>query len=129
MSRTNTAGLAASHGSLGPILRGLRQKLQLPLWKVAAAADMDSTLLSKIELGQRLPTEEQTAALAAYFGVPAAEFEGARIADKFLKENGHKPDAAAIALSRIQESCDYLKRKTSVSSKSGRSANKPQKRK
>ena len=64
---------------------------------------MDSTLLSKIELGQRLPTFEQTAALAKYFRVDATEFESMRIAEKFLNDHGHNPAAAALALARIQE--------------------------
>lgn len=65
---------------------------------------MDSTRLSKIELGQRLPTVEQTAALVRFFGADAEEFESMRIAEKILKDYGHNPEATALALTRIQES-------------------------
>ena len=91
------------------MLRKLREDRQLPLWKVAHAAEMDSTLLSKIELGQRLPTQEQTAALARFFRVALTELESRRMAEKFLSDNGHNPEAAALALARIRESAgEYL---------------------
>ena|GEM_PF-3768911 len=89
--------------TLGGALRQLREDRQLPLWKVAHSAEMDSTLLSKIELGQRLPTQEQTVALARYFGADPTELESMRMAEKFLNDNGHNPAAVALALSRMQE--------------------------
>lgn len=92
-----------SETTLGSMLRRARDERGLPLWKVAHAARMDSTLLSKIELGQRLPTPEQTVALAKYFAVEATELESMRMADKFLHDNGHNPAAVALALARIQE--------------------------
>ena len=64
---------------------------------------MDSALLSKIERGQRLPTEEQTAAFAKYFGANLTTWESMRIAERILHEHGHNPEAAALALVRIQE--------------------------
>lgn len=101
------------------MLRRLRETKELPLWKVAHAAEMDSTLLSKIELGQRLPTQEQTAALAKFFGVAVTELESMRMAEKFLSDNGHNPAAAALALTRIRESAGeyFVKRKRTTASK------------
>jgi transcriptional regulator with XRE-family HTH domain len=80
---------------------------------------MDSTLLSKIELGQRLPTHEQTAALAKFFDVDVTELEGMRMAEKFLSDNGHNPAAAALAAARIRESTGeyFMKRKRATASK------------
>ncbi len=49
---------------LGEWLRELREQRDLPLRAVADAADMDLAHLHKIEVGQRLPTEEQTIRLA-----------------------------------------------------------------
>lgn len=99
--------------TLGATLRRQREDRALPLWKVASAAEMDSTLLSKIELGQRLPTQEQAAALAKFFGVDPIELESMRMAEKFLHDNGHNPAAAALALARIQETAgsDFVNRK------------------
>jgi transcriptional regulator with XRE-family HTH domain len=86
------------------MLRDFREERDLPLWKVAHVAEMDSTLLSKIELGQRLPTPEQTARLAKFFGANATELESMRMAERFLSDNSHDLKAAALALTRIRES-------------------------
>jgi transcriptional regulator with XRE-family HTH domain len=73
---------------------------------------MDSALLSKIELGLRLPTPEQTAALARFFGVDVDELESMRMAEKFHSDNGHNPAAAALAATRIRESAGEYPVKT-----------------
>jgi transcriptional regulator with XRE-family HTH domain len=118
MAARTTQNAAASLG-LGRWLRGLREKENLPLWKVAHAAEMDSTHLSKIELGQRLPTTEQAAALAKFFGVDADVLESMRIAEKFLSDNGHNPQAAVLALTRIRETAGeyFVKRTRATASK------------
>jgi transcriptional regulator with XRE-family HTH domain len=97
----------------------LREKKGLPQWKVAAAAQMDSTHLSKIELGQRLPTREQTAALAIFFGTDVTELESMRMAERFVSDNGHNPRAAALAAARIHESAGeyFVKTKRTTTSK------------
>ena len=97
----------------------MREERGLRLWEVAPAANMDAALLSKIERGQRPPTPEQTAALAKYFRVEVTKWEGIRMAEKFLSDNGHNPAAAAFAAARIKEGAgEYLvKRKPTVASK------------
>jgi len=88
---------------LGRWLRELRHARGVPLRVVAAAAEMDTALLSKVELGQRLPTEKQTAALAAYFGVPLEEMEAKRIAERFWMENKDTTAARrAVKLLRLR---------------------------
>lgn len=89
---------------LGTTLRGLREKQDFPLWKVAAAAEMDAALLSKIELGKRPATPRQVELLAKFFRMSATELESMRIAEKVLSENDSNPAALALALIRIQES-------------------------
>ncbi|MEI8140363.1 MAG: helix-turn-helix transcriptional regulator [bacterium] len=103
MSRHNESNAGALPESLGTWLRELRQAKALPLRAVAAAAEMDSTLLSKIELGQRLPTEAQAKALATFFGVPLDDVEAKRITARFWQENNSNP-AAAKAAAMIRES-------------------------
>lgn len=76
---------------LGQWLRTLRKSRKLPLWSVASAAGMDSTLLSKIELGQRLPTEDQTRSFADFFKVSSKEMEAMRLAERFWAECGDSP--------------------------------------
>jgi len=82
---------------LGKWLRQLRHAKGVPLRVAAAAAEMDTALLSKVELGQRLPTEKQTAALAAYFSVPLERMEAKRLAEKFWMENKDNPAAERAA--------------------------------
>jgi len=77
----------------GDWLRQLRVERDLPLRTVAAAADMDQAHLSKIELGQRVPTEEQTAKLAKFFRLDAKDTLARRIAEKFRQEFADSPVA------------------------------------
>jgi transcriptional regulator with XRE-family HTH domain len=74
----------------------------VPLRVVAAAAEMDQAHLSKVELGQRLPTAEQTTALGRFFGVNQEEMEARRIAEKFRSEHAENP-AAAKALQILND--------------------------
>jgi transcriptional regulator with XRE-family HTH domain len=90
--------------SLAEVLQGSCQRSGLPLWKIAQAVNMDPTLLSKIQRGQRPPTPAQTAALAKYYKLDATELESMRMAEKFMNDNGHNPAAAALAAARIRES-------------------------
>jgi transcriptional regulator with XRE-family HTH domain len=84
-------------------LRGLRAERDLPLRTVAAAADMDPTLLSKVELGQRVPTEEQMSKLAKFFRLSETEAQGRRIAEKFRHEGEDNPAAAREAVLILAE--------------------------
>jgi transcriptional regulator with XRE-family HTH domain len=93
--------------SLGDMLRNMRKKQTLPLRVVAAAANMDSTLLSKIELGQRLPTEIQTKAFAKFFKVPFEDLEAKRLAERFWMEHGDSTAAVKAALLIKESAADY----------------------
>lgn len=82
---------------LGTWLRQLRKTRHLTIRAVAAIADMDTAHLSKIELGQRLPTETQTATLARFFAVPTEEMQARRIVDKFWNDHRDTPAAHRAA--------------------------------
>jgi transcriptional regulator with XRE-family HTH domain len=83
--------LGAKAPCFGEWLREMREERKLPLRTVAAAAEMDQAHLSKVELGQRLPTPEQTSALAKFFGQDLTFMEARRIAEKFRMENAGNP--------------------------------------
>jgi transcriptional regulator with XRE-family HTH domain len=102
MSRHNNATAEAEAGTLGTFLRLQREKRDLSLWQVAGEAEMDSTLLSKIELGHRLPTQKQAQLLAKFFGVPIGEIEGRRIVEGFWREHADNP-AVGEAVQKLQE--------------------------
>ena len=100
---------ALDENPLGKWLRALRQARGLPLRAVAAEAEMDTALLSKIELGQRLPTEKQIAAFAAFFAVSQEEMEAKRIVEKFWLDH-RASTAAARAASLINQAAKSVQR-------------------
>jgi len=109
---------------LGAWLRHLRRARKLPLRRLAAAADMDTAYLSKIELGQRLPTEKQTAAFAIFFGIPLPKMAAKRLAEKFWMENKDNP-AAKQAAAMIRETAPaYTSNRIKAGAKSSAPVNK-----
>jgi transcriptional regulator with XRE-family HTH domain len=87
-----------SDSSFAKWLRSLREQQGVPLRVVAAAAGMDSTLLSKIELGNRLPTHTQAESLAGYYKIPD-EMRRRVLAARILQQFGDDPvlhDAISI---------------------------------
>src|SRR5258706_16469164 len=102
MSRTN---YAKKDGTirLGDRLRQLRKLKELTLREVAAKVDMDQTILSKCEMGQRTPSEEHTKHLARFFGVDEKEMQSQRIAEKFRQENEGDPCAVGAVYILAEE--------------------------
>lgn len=90
--------------AFGKTIRELRKQRDEPLRVVAAAIEVDSTLLSKIERGERFPTEKQIADLATYFGLSVDELTAQAIADRIVSEYGYQPailQAVKIVRERI----------------------------
>ena len=83
-------------------LRRLREDREVPLRVVAAAVDMDSTLLSKLELGDRLPTDKQASALASYYRIPSADMRQRLVAARIMDQFGDDP-ALTHAISIVRE--------------------------
>jgi transcriptional regulator with XRE-family HTH domain len=106
MARRKKAGYTAATQSFGEWLRQMRDEKGVPLRIVAAAADMDQAHLSKVELGHRVPTEKQAAALARYFGVDSREVEARRIAEKFHQDFADNP-AAGKAVQMLNDGSFY----------------------
>jgi transcriptional regulator with XRE-family HTH domain len=95
--------------SFGKKLRELRQERNEPLRVVAAAIEVDSSLLSKIEHGERLPTEQQLEKLAIYFNIALEELTALAIAEKIVTSYDYTMttlQALKIAEARINT---YLK--------------------
>lgn len=74
--------------SLGQYIRQLRKERSETLHQVAKGTDIDSPLLSKIECGNRLPTNDQIVRLALYYNVSQADLKAQQTAEKILKEYG-----------------------------------------
>lgn len=102
MARRKKTSYVAATLTFGEWLRQMREAKRVPLRVVASAAEMDQAHLSKIELGQRIPTSKQSAALARYFAVGLHEMEARRIAEKFLQDFADNP-AAGKAVQLLNE--------------------------
>lgn len=61
--------------SFGEYLRSRREQLGLPLRKVAADLDIDTSILSKIERSERVATKEMLPTLAKTLKVQEKEME------------------------------------------------------
>ena len=102
MARQKKATYTVASQRFGEWLRGLREAKELPLRVIAAAAEMDQAHLSKVELGQRLLTTEQAAAIAKFFKIDTKETEARRIVEKFRLEHADNP-AAEQAINMLHE--------------------------
>ena len=88
--------------SFGEFIRKLRLGREDPLRVIAAAVEIDSTLLSRLENGGRFPTDVQIAKFAKFFRVSEGELKGRVIADKVTSEYG-ADDAALHAAHILRE--------------------------
>ena len=61
--------------SFGIYIRKIREERDLPLRKVAAALDIDTSILSKIERNERVATKEMIPILAEILERPEKEIE------------------------------------------------------
>lgn len=92
--------------SFGETIRTLRLQQNAPLRVVAAAVEIDSTLLSRLELGERFPTDEQIKRFSEYFRLSFEELAALVIADRIIAAYGKDSvtmKATAIVQERIAE--------------------------
>jgi transcriptional regulator with XRE-family HTH domain len=87
---------------LGRKLRELRQRRNEPLRVVAAVVEIDSSLLSKIEHGERFPTAQQLEKFAEYFEISLEELTAQTIAEKIL--SSYAPNSITLQALKIAES-------------------------
>lgn len=74
--------------SFGEYLRNRREQLGLPLRKVAAELDIDTSILSKIERSERVATKEMLTTLAKTLEVQEKEIQIEFIQSTVLSELG-----------------------------------------
>ena len=67
----------------GEYLRNRREQLGLPLRKVAAELDIDTSILSKIERNERVATKEMLPTLAKTLEVQEKEIEVGKFVQKY----------------------------------------------
>jgi len=96
--------------SIGQVIRKCRESKGLLLRQVAAALDMDTALLSKIERDERKPNKKQVIALAKYFNVNVDEFLIAWLSDKIANEVQNE-ELAKEALKEAEKKVELHKKK------------------
>lgn len=77
-------------------LKELRLNKELLLRQVAAAIEVDTSMVSKFESGERFPTREQIEKLATFFKVPEEDFLVEAFSDKLSYDLGEDPLATEI---------------------------------
>lgn len=77
-------------------LKELRLNKELLLRQVAAAIEVDTSMVSKFESGERFPTREQIEKLATFFKVPEEDFLVEAFSDKLSYDLGEEPLATEI---------------------------------
>jgi transcriptional regulator with XRE-family HTH domain len=93
--------------TIGQQIRELREKSELPLRKVAAAIDIDQSILSKIERGERRASKEQIIKLAQLFDVDEKDMLINYFSDRVLYEIADE-DFATDILKVAEAKVKYL---------------------
>jgi len=91
--------------SIGEQIRKLRGDQGLPLRKVAAELDIDQSILSKIERGERTASKEQIIQIARIFNVDERELLINYLSDRVLydlKDEDLATDALKVAEKKIK---------------------------
>ena len=91
--------------SIGEQIRKLREDQGLPLRKVAAKLDIDQSILSKVERGERKATKDQIIQIARIFEVDEKELLINYLSDQVLydlKDEDLATDALKVAEKKIK---------------------------
>ena len=100
----------SASNTLGEILRDYREQKGLLLRQVAAALEIDTALLSKIERDERKPSKEQVMAFAKFYKLEADELLLAWLSDKIVDDLQHEHLAKEV-LKAAEKKIDSIKRK------------------
>lgn len=92
-------------GNLSETLKSAREEKKLILRKVASELDIDQSLISKFEKGERKPTKEQLIKLADFYSLPKQELLIEWFSDKIiyeLKDIDYANDILIVAEEKIK---------------------------
>lgn len=90
---------------LSKILKSAREEKNIILRKVASELDIDQSLISKFEKGERKPTKEQLIKLAEFYNLPKQDLLINWFADKIvyeLKDVDYANDVLIVAEEKIK---------------------------
>jgi transcriptional regulator with XRE-family HTH domain len=94
--------------TLGAMLKIAREKHELILRKVAAEVDIDQSLISKFEKGERKPTKEQVIRLANFYNLSEKELIISWYSDKIADDLKYTESTSEI-LKVAEEKINYYK--------------------
>lgn len=118
MLRRTYSVVTARFSLFGEWLRDLRDVKSVPIRVVAANVDLDSTLVSKFECGDRIPTDAQGVALADYFKVPRNEMHKQLVAARILRNHGSDPafrDVITVVREYAESPKNYVRKQVTYS--------------
>lgn len=95
-----------NHETFGNYIKKAREELKLPLRKVAAQLDIDTSTLSKVERGDRPALPEYLKPLTEILKLDLKQIQSKFIADKINKDFGsleHLTDGLKEALKNIKK--------------------------
>jgi len=91
--------------NLSEILKSAREEKKIILRKVASELDIDQSLISKFEKGERKPTKEQLIKLADFYNLPKQDLLIDWFSDKIiyeLKDVDYANDILIVAEEKIK---------------------------
>jgi transcriptional regulator with XRE-family HTH domain len=97
--------------TIGELIRKLREEKELPLRKIAALLDIDTSFFSKIERSERKATKEQIHKLEEIFHVEKDFLMIPYLSEKIYYELSEE-DCAGEVLKVAEELVKYEKRKS-----------------
>ena len=97
----------------GDMIKELRTYKELPLRKVAAALDIDTSTLSKIEKGERNANREMVKTLSEFFKQDYQEMLVTFLSDKIAYEL-QEEDCSETVLKVAEEKISYFKKTNKV---------------
>ena len=99
-----------SNETFGEYIRKRREEMHLPLRKVAAHIDIDTSTLSKVERGERPASPDYLTPLSEILGLDLKEVQTNFIADKINKDFGTL-EHLTEGLKAAEKKVEYLKKK------------------
>lgn len=98
---------------IGKIIRELREGKDLLVRQVAALLEVDPSLLSKIERGDKRPTREQIKLLSNILETDESELMVAYLSDRLVYEV-RDDDLAMEAIKAAKQKIEYLRKSNTV---------------
>jgi transcriptional regulator with XRE-family HTH domain len=108
ISHTKMDEITAARHTIGDWMRECRETRGWPLRKVAAQLDVDTSIVSRVEKGQRRPTREMVNRLAELFETPLEEVLVLYLSDQVAYELASE-DCANTVLRVAEEKIKYLR--------------------